>query len=269
MLRLATSRLSVRSSVPLAQIHNVLQGGPNLGRSLLYPVSMASFATQSNNTNRKNAALKKLVVEDQALESAKTASSDTTTVKDNITTEAQTEPMPEGKPATKFERNEGVETEKDRFKQDLIDGEWNSFVGGLSHKIEDENAMLESIKLEQEAYKKYTYSPAQLEDVLTKIKKSGKSKQVLMEMPDDVKKTWRAKWIRLYGVYVPTMVAIPCVMEFADMTALFAEKADRVVMVLTLIDCYTVGMSFMLYSFLKKLVTRVEYDTETQKVLVR
>lgn len=45
MLRLATSRLSVRSSVPLAQIHNVLQGGPNLGRSLLYPVSMASFAT--------------------------------------------------------------------------------------------------------------------------------------------------------------------------------------------------------------------------------
>lgn len=90
-----------------------------------------------------------------------------------------------------------------------------------------------------------------------------------MEMPDDVKRTWRAKWLRLYGVYVPTMIAIPCMLEFADMTALFAHKADKVTMLLTAVDCYTVGMSFMLYFFLKKMVSRVEYDTETQKVMVR
>ena len=87
-------------------------------------------------------------------------------------------------------------------------------------------------------------------------------------MPDDMKRTWCAKWYRLYGVYVPTMIAIPCVLEFADMTALFAHKAEKVVTLLTIIDCYTVGMSFMLYSFLKKLVSRIEYDTETQKVLI-
>ena len=41
------------------------------------------------------------------------------------------------------------------------------------------------------------------------------------------------------------------------------------VMILTGVDIYTVGMSFMLYTYLRKLVSKIEYDCETEKVTIR
>ena len=65
------------------------------------------------------------------------------------------------------------------------------------------------------------------------------------------------------------MVGIPLLLEFGDMQALFGLKADKMVMILTGVDIYTVGMSFMLYMYLRKLVSKIEYDCETGKVTVR
>lgn len=89
-----------------------------------------------------------------------------------------------------------------------------------------------------------------------------------MEMPDQVRRTWRAKWLRLHAIYVPIMVGIPTLLEFGDTTALFAHKAEKVVTLLTITDVYVFGLAIMMYTYLRKLVSRVEYDIEQDKVIL-
>ena len=145
MLRLATSRLL---AMPLASRTTplLLKGAPQLSQSRIYPLQIATFATGSGDKTSENAKVDKIVVEDQAL--AEEASN----------TDGQPDAT-EGKPAAKFQRSP---EEKEKFKKELLDGEWNSFVGGLSTGLNDDSALMQSIKLEQEEYKKIIYSPAQL-----------------------------------------------------------------------------------------------------------
>mmetsp|Transcript_23198 Transcript_23198/g.30965 ORF Transcript_23198/g.30965 Transcript_23198/m.30965 type:complete len:195 (+) Transcript_23198:754-1338(+) len=101
------------------------------------------------------------------------------------------------------------------------------------------------------------------------MQKSGHAKHTLFEMPDAQKRVWRGRILRLYAIYMPFMVGTPLLLEFGDLEALFAEKAEKMVMILTCADVYTVGMSFMFYMYMRKLVSKIEYNHETDIVTIR
>ena len=65
------------------------------------------------------------------------------------------------------------------------------------------------------------------------------------------------------------MIGIPAFMEFADIASIYAERADTIMALLSVIDLVFVVKSYMLYTFLQKLVTKVEYNHETEKLMFR
>jgi hypothetical protein len=101
------------------------------------------------------------------------------------------------------------------------------------------------------------------------MKKSGETKHTLFEVPSTIKNQWVRKKLMLYTVNVPAMLGIPAFMEFADIGAIYAERADTVMAVLSVVDLGFVGISYMTYTFLQKLVTKIEYNHETDKVMLR
>ena len=101
------------------------------------------------------------------------------------------------------------------------------------------------------------------------MKKSGETKHTLFEIPVGIKNQWMRKKLTFYGINVPAMIGIPCFMEFADIEGIYAERADLVMGVLSMVDLIFVIKSYILYQFLQKLVTKVEYNHETEKITFR
>ena len=70
-------------------------------------------------------------------------------------------------------------------------------------------------------------------------------------------------------MYLPSMVGIPLFLEFADLDAIYGEKATLIMNLLSGVDLTIFGLSIMLYTYMKSLVTRIEYNSETDEVIVR
>ena len=77
----------------------------------------------------------------------------------------------------------------------------------------------------------------------------------MFQMPEKMIKSWRRKKFTLYFVNIPTMIAIPAFIEFADLETMYAERAETVMLTLSCIDMIFFVKSFFLYKFLQKLVT--------------
>jgi len=117
-------------------------------------------------------------------------------------------------------------------------------------------------------HQKLIYSPAQLEDVKKKIRLSGEKNHTIYTVSDSKLREWTRKKLLLYGVNLPAMIAIPAFIEFGDLEAIYDDRAETVMMVLSGIDLFFFAKSYMLYTFLQKLVTHISYNPETNKLTV-
>jgi hypothetical protein len=81
--------------------------------------------------------------------------------------------------------------------------------------------------------------------------------------------SWRRKKLTIYFVNVPTMIAIPAFIEFADLETMYAERAETVMLTLSCIDLIFFVKSYFLYMFLQKLVTKITYDHTNDKLIFR
>lgn len=93
-------------------------------------------------------------------------------------------------------------------------------------------------------HEKLVYSSDQLEEVRAKMKESGETNHTLFEMPAAVNAFWKRRRLFLYCVNFPAMVAIPLFLELADLQAIYAERADFIMTMLSSID-----MAFLIISF--------------------
>ena len=100
------------------------------------------------------------------------------------------------------------------------------------------------------------------------MKKSPEKVHTLYEVPPPVSKEWTRKKLVFYGVMIPAMVAIPVFLEFADIEAIYNEKAWLVTQMLSTIDLLFFMCACYYYPFMKKLVTKIDYDVKEDKLHV-
>jgi len=81
--------------------------------------------------------------------------------------------------------------------------------------------------------------------------------------------SWRRKKLTLYCLNLPAMISIPAFIEFADLETIYAERAETVMLALSCIDMVFFVKSYILYQFLQKLVTKITYDSESDKLIFR
>lgn len=106
----------------------------------------------------------------------------------------------------------------------------------------------------------------QIEEIKEHLKSEGIKKYSLYEIQQShLKKALNYRKLLLY-VNVPIMVGIPVFFNFAPMAAAATQKADLLFMVAHLSDCFFFLNSILIYSFLKRVVTSIDYNTETGKL---
>jgi len=84
----------------------------------------------------------------------------------------------------------------------------------------------------------------------------------------NLKKALNYRKLLLY-VNVPIMVGIPLFFNFAPMAAAATQKADLLFMVAHTADCFFLLNSILIYNFVKRVVTSIDYNTETGKLEIK
>ena len=64
------------------------------------------------------------------------------------------------------------------------------------------------------------------------------------------------------------MMGIPCWIEFGNFAEVVAEKADKVINMLMVCDLFLVFNSFILYSVLQKICTKISYLPDEDRIKV-
>ena len=87
-------------------------------------------------------------------------------------------------------------------------------------------------------------------------------------MPQQVSSEWSRKKFVFFGVMVPAMVGIPLFLELCDIEAIYEDRASLVTQLLSGIDMLFFVYACYYYPFMKKLVTRIDYNIEEDKINV-
>ena len=70
-------------------------------------------------------------------------------------------------------------------------------------------------------------------------------------------------------VNMPIVIGIPMFLELVDVAAINPEKAGIATALLTVADLFFFVRSYFLYSYLRKMVTKISYNPETDKLTLR
>ena len=140
---------------------------------------------------------------------------------------------------------------KAEFEDELLDSDFNNFTKALTGGGDDpESARQQELAARLAEHQKLCYTPAQLEDVMKKMKKSDDVTHTLFEIPESIRSQWARKKMTLYYINLPAMIGIPLFIEFADLEAMYAERAETVMALLSAVDMIFFVKSYMVYTFL-------------------
>ena len=147
-------------------------------------------------------------------------------------------------------------------KLELMDAEYEFSSGGAK----EEKLRQESILKRIAVHAKLIYTQAQLEDAKKKMVESGEAQHTLLELPKAFLDSYRRRKFQLYCINLPCMIGIPMIIEFGDLATKYPEKAELVIGLLSSADLLMFVQSWMTYAFMRKMVTNISYNNETDKL---
>ena len=275
--RLASTLPSMTARAPLSlRIATTMVHRPQF----FAPMGVASFATSKKPkaTTKKAKVDKTLKVKGEMaeeLESIKQAQADQESAASEKVEKPAEEPIKEAEPVVVSKMFGKVKYRPSRaeFEDELLDSDLNNlakpFQGGDKSSSSEEAARQAELAIKLAEHQKLIFTEAELADVKKRLKASGEAEYTLYEVPDSLKNAWKRKKMMLYCVNVPAMIGIPCFIEFADLEARYAEKAELIMALLSSVDLIFFFKSYFIYTFMQKLVTKITYNVETDKVTVK
>lgn len=160
---------------------------------------------------------------------------------------------------------------KEQFAEELLDSEMSNLGRAVTGEDKGEGEIKERerhlAKMIKD-YKEKCYTDAQLAKVKLEMQRSGDTKHTLFDIPGSMERAWSRKRATLFFVNLPMMIGIPAFMEFVDIQAKYGERADLVMGIFTAIDVIFCVKTYLLYHFLQKLVSEIEYDSVEDKVTI-